>query len=505
MTARARRVLIGSGFAFGSVALTTALISAVLGGARIGNFSMLYLVGVLLTAAFFGRGAAILASVLAFLAFDFFFVEPVHHFTVADPAEYVALVLFLFTAVVTGTLAGLLRERAREADDRRREAVVLYDVARLLAEPDLDVALPAAARRLTEALDLSGLVVSPADPRDRQLAYGDEAVVAALRAAPVGGRLLAGDPKADERGRWVTVVPPYRTGEAQLNAGTHAVPLLVGDSRIGTLIVRRRPGGALRAADDRLLAAAGTQLTQAIERERLRGEAVEAEVLRRTDELKSALLDAVSHDLRTPLASILAASGSLRQRDVDWSEAQRAEFADSIDEEARRLDRLVGDLLDLSRIEAGALSPRKGWYDVGALVEDVTGRLRPLTASHRVRVQIPEDLPPVLLDYVEIDQVLSNLLENAAKYAPAGTEIEVSAAVDGDTVRIEVADRGPGIPPAEARTVFAPFRRLRRDLRASGTGLGLAIARRLVEAHGGRIGVEPRIGGGSRFVVTLPR
>lgn len=503
---RARRLLIGSGFAFGSVALTTAFISAVLGGARIGNFSMLYLVGVLLTAAFFGRGAAILASVLAFLAFDFFFVEPVHHFTVADPAEYVALVLFLFTAVVTGTLAGLLRERAREADDRRREAVVLYDVARLLAGPDLDVALPAAARRLTEALDLSGLVVSPADPLDRQLAYGEEAIVAALRAAPVGGRLLAGDPKADERGRWVTVVPPYRTSDAQDNVGTHAVPLLVGEVRIGTLVVRRRAGGtALRAADDRLLAAAGTQLTQAIERERLRGEALEAEVLRRTDELKSALLDAVSHDLRTPLASILAASGSLRQRDVEWSDEQRAEFADSIDEEARRLDRLVGDLLDLSRIEAGVLSPRKGWYDVGALVEDVTGRLRPLTAAHRVRVQIPEDLPPVLLDYVEIDQVLSNLIENAAKYAPAGTEIDVSAAVDGDTVRIEVADRGPGIPPAEARNVFAPFRRLRRDLRASGTGLGLAIARRLVEAHGGRIGVEPRSGGGSRFVVTLPR
>ncbi len=178
---------------------------------------------------------------------------------------------------------------------------------------------------------------------------------------------------------------------------------------------------------------------------------------------------------------------------------------DASDEEARRLDRLVGDLLDLSRIEAGVHTPRKGWYDIGALVEDVTGRLRPLTAGHRVRVQVPDDLPPVLLDYVEIDQVLSNLIENAAKYAPAGSEIEVSAAVEGDAVRIEVADRGPGIPPGDARGVFAPFRRLRRDLRTTGTGLGLAIARRLVEAHGGRIAVEPRSGGGSRFVFTLPR
>ena len=505
MTASARALALGAAFALGTVGAVTLLIGLVLGGARIANISMLYLLAVLATATVFGRGAAVVASVAAFLAFDWFFVEPVHHFTIADPAEYVALLLFLITAVVTGTLAGLQRERAREAEDRRREAVVLYDVARLLSGPDLDSALPAVARRLSAALDLSGLVVQPIDAAGRRMSFGDESVVASLSAAPVGGRLLAGDPQAGERGRWVTVVSPHRSPERD-RAGTHAVPLVSGDTRVGTLLVRTRVGrGQLRPADDRLLAAAGAQLAQAIERERLRGEALDAEVLRRTDELKSALLDAVSHDLRTPLASILAASGSLRQSDVEWSAAQRAEFVDAIDEEAHRLDRLVGDLLHLSRIEAGALSPSKGWYDVGALVEDVSGRLRPVTRGHRVRVAVPDDLPPVLLDYVEIDQVLSNLIENAAKYAPAGTDIEVTAAVDGDVMRIEVADRGPGIPPEEARTVFAPFRRLPRDVRTTGTGLGLAIARRLVEAHGGRIGVEPRSGGGSRFVFTLPR
>jgi len=500
-----RRLVGGAAFALGSVAATTAFIGVGLGGARIANVSMLYLVAVLATATLFGLGAAIVASVVAFLAFTWFFVEPVHHLTVADPAEYVTLLLFLLTAAVTGTLAGLQRERTREAEDRRREAVVLYDIARLLAAPNIDAALPAVTRRLAEALDLSGLVVQADRPDDRALSYGEEAVVASMRANPVGGRLLAGDPEAGTRGRWVTVVPPYRYAEARDRARTEAVPLVAGDARIGTLFVRRRSGGALSAADDRLLAAAGALLAQGIEIERLRREALDAEVLRRTDQLKTALLDAVSHDLRTPLASILAASGSLRQRDVDWSDEQRAEFADAIDGEARRLDRLVGDLLDLSRIEAGVLSPRKGWYDVGALCEEVTGRLRPLTAAHRVRVHVPEDLPPVLLDYVEIDQVLSNLIENAAKYAPPGTDIDVSAAVEGDAVRIEVADRGPGIPPGDARDVFAPFRRLRRDVRTTGTGLGLAIARRLVEAHGGRIGVEPRPGGGSRFVFTLPR
>lgn len=502
---RVRRFAEGAAFALGSVAATTAFIGFVLGGARIANVSMLYLVAVLASATVYGRGAAIIASLAAFFAFTWFFVEPVHHLSIADPAEYVTLLLFLITAAVTGTLAGLQRERRREAEDRRREAVVLYDIARLLAAPDIDAALPAVARRLADELGLSGLLVQADRPDGRTLAHGDDETVASLRASPVGGRLLTADPEAGSRGRWVTVVPPYNRAGTSERSRTQAVPLVVGDARVGTLFVRRRDGAAFGPADDRLLAAAGALLAQAIEIERLRGEALDAEVLRRTDQLKSALLDAVSHDLRTPLASILAASGSLRQRDIEWSEAQRAEFVDAIDGEARRLDRLVGDLLDLSRIEAGVLSPRKGWYDVGALCDDVTGRLRPVTAAHRVRVHVPEDLPPVLLDYVEIDQVLSNLIENAAKYSPAGTDIDVSAAVDGDSVRIEVADRGPGIPPGEARSLFAPFRRLRRDLRSTGTGLGLAIARRLVEAHGGRIGVEPRPGGGSRFVFTLPR
>lgn len=494
----------GYAFAIAGVAAVTLLIASVPGAAHIANAPMLYLVAVLATAALFGLGPAIVAALCAFFTFNWSFVEPLHTLTVHDPGAYLTLVLFLATAAVTGTLAGLLRTRARTAEERQRDAVVLYDIARLLNADDIEGALPAAGRRLLEALDLSALAIQPADPEIPRFVVGDRSDLASLPVIAAGGQLLADGPSAERPARWVTMVSPYRSGR-ESSAPTHAVPLASGDRRLGTLLVRRRASAPLREADERLLAAAGAQLAQALERQRLRRDSVDAELLRRTDELKTALLGAVSHDLRTPLSSIVAAAGSLRQRDVEWTEEQREGFVVAIEQEARRLDRLVGQLLDLSRIEAGVLTPQKGWYDLRALIDEVVGRLRPVTASHQVRVDVAEDLPPVQLDYVQLDQVLSNLLDNAAKYAPAGSTIDVAARLEPGAVRIEVSDRGPGIPPGEARLLFAPFQRLRRDLGKSGSGLGLAIARRLIEASGGSIGVEPRPGGGARFVVTLRR
>lgn len=491
-------------FAVGSVVCVTVLIATVPGVAHIATAPMLYLVAVLAAAALFGLVPAILAALSAFLAFNWTFVEPRYTLAVRDPAAYLTLFLFLVTAAVTGTLAGLLRKRARDAEERQRDAVVLYDIARLLNADDVEAALPAAGRRLLDALDLSDLVIQPADPEVPRFVIGDRSDLAALPISAAGGQLLAGGPSAERPARWVTMVSPYRSGRDS-SAPTHAVPLSLGERRIGTLLVRRRAALPLREPDERLLAAAGAQLAQAIERRRLRRDALDTELFRRTDEVKTALLGAVSHDLRTPLASIVAAAGSLRQRDVDWTEEQREGFVVAIEQEARRLDRLVGQLLDLSRIEAGALTTQKGWYDLRALIDEIVGRLRPVTRQHTVHVDVAEDLPPIQLDYVQLDQVLSNLLDNAAKYAPAGSAIEVTARLEPGAVRIEVSDRGPGIPPGEAHLLFAPFRRLRRDLGISGTGLGLAIARRLIEASGGSIGVEPRTGGGARFVVTLPR
>ncbi|HEV2010094.1 MAG TPA: ATP-binding protein, partial [Candidatus Limnocylindria bacterium] len=286
----------------------------------------------------------------------------------------------------------------------------------------------------------------------------------------------------------------------------HILPIRAGDRAVGQLVVVRRRGTRpLGERDGRFLGVVATQLASLAERAELQRHATEAEVLRQANELKTALLNAVSHDMRTPLASIKASAGSLRQRDVAWTDADRDEFAQAIEQQADRLDRIVANLLDLSRMEAGALRPQRALHDVGTLVEDVLERLHEQTAQHPVVVSIAEDLPPVSLDYVEIDQVLSNLVENAAKYAPAGTSIDIAARRVGDEVEIAATDRGPGVPADAVSRLFEPFFRVRQSGGGpAGLGLGLAVAKGLVEAHGGQISVRARAGGGARFAFTLP-
>jgi two-component system sensor histidine kinase KdpD len=219
--------------------------------------------------------------------------------------------------------------------------------------------------------------------------------------------------------------------------------------------------------------------------------------------VKSALLDAVSHDLRTPLASILASAGSLQQRDVGWTADQEREFAAAIEGEASRLDRIVGNLLDLSRLESGALQPDRGWYEPTELISEVASRLRAVVEPHPLTLELPDELPPVQLDYSEIDQVLTNLIENAAKYSPADAEIRVAASIRDGALQVSVADRGSGISDEAMPRLFDPFFR-GTSLRRGGSGLGLAVARGLVEAHEGRIWAENIPGGGARFTFEIP-
>jgi two-component system sensor histidine kinase KdpD len=489
--------------AVAAVAVTTGLIGFVLGFRQIANISMLYLVAVLVVAVAFGRAAAIVASVLAFLTFDWFFVSPTHQLVVADPEELISLGLFLTTAVVTGTLAARVRARAQEAEHREHDAKILYEAAFLMAEPDLERALVAVAGHFRAALDLDAVSIE-ADSEilpHPAVAARDDAARDALRATGTELRLM----DASGVSRRVRLVGPQKPGPARDKRG-RVLPIVSANERIGTLrVLPSRDAAELRPADERLLAIAAAQLGLTIESARFRKEATEAEVLRRADDLKTELLHAVSHELRTPLASILASAGSLRQRDVEWTERERDEFATAIQDETVRLDRLVGNLLDLSRIENGALVPHKAWHDVGALVEDVAGRMRPVTAGHPVRLDVPEDLPPIELDYVEIQQVLSNLVENAAKFSPAGSEIGISVGREDGNVAFAVRDHGPGIAAGDAERIFEPFVRLARAGQGPrGVGLGLAIARRLVEAHAGRIWIDPGVSDGTRIVFTLP-
>jgi two-component system sensor histidine kinase KdpD len=502
--------LIGYAAALAAVTLVSLLIGLVLGEVNLANISMLYLLAVMATAVGFGRGPAIFASVIAFVVFDWFFVEPIHQLTVSDPTEWVSLLFFLVTATVTGQLAAGQRQRAREAQQREREAVVLYDVVRLLSEGDPDQVLEGVAERLRRELQVKAVAVELWQPSGETtwIATGDASALRGLREARASARVLQPGPMASTSnhaapGRWVRIVQPTRP--ATPRADVHVVPVRVSDRRVGALLLVGT-SDTFDASDDRLVSAAAAQIGLAHERARLRQEATEAEILRRTDELRSALLNAVSHDLRTPLATIMASAGSLRQQDVAWSEDERLSFAQAIEEEADHLNHLVGNLLDLSRIEGGSLRPQMTWQELDTVIDDTLDRLKPVTRAHRLKVDVPRGLAPMWFDPVEIGEVVYNLVENATKYAPPNTDIGLTVSSSAREVSVAVEDRGPGIPPEALPHLFDPFYRVSDSKpRPQGLGLGLAIVKGLVEAHGGRVWAENRAGGGARFTFTLPR
>jgi two-component system sensor histidine kinase KdpD len=497
--------------AVGAVCLVTGVIAVINSETRIANISMLYLLAVIAMAVLFGQGPAILTSIASFLAFNVFLIEPEYTVTVSDPSEWVALGLFLVTAVITGQLTATQRLRALEAEERERETALLYDLARLLANVDLHAGLSAVTSRLRDELNLAAIGVVLQEPEELEpviIASGEGAALGVIRAAAIApARLLIEGtaPTATSRGgagRWIRAVPSKSALQARGEYRPELVPVRAGTQRAGSLVIVRGPDSAA-TAETRLLPSVAAQIGAAVQLERLRGEATEAEALRRTDDLKTALLNAVSHDLRSPLAAIIASAGSLQQQDVDWTDRERLDFAEGIETEAQRLNRLVGNLLDLSRIESGSLKPDLGWYDLDSLVHEVAGRLKPLFAGRKLKLDLPDDLPPIALDYIEIDEVLSNLLENAVKYTPPGTKIEINAQRGDGEVVVTVSDGGPGISEASLPRLFEAFYRA-PGAKPRGTGFGLAVARGLVEAHGGRIWAANREQGGASIGFTLP-
>jgi two-component system sensor histidine kinase KdpD len=504
------------------VAAVTILIAGLRGALVVPNLAPIYLLAVILCAVSWGWWSALASAVLAFLAYNFFFVEPVHTFTIHDPQVWVELLVFLLVAAVTSNLAARERARREEARQRAEEATLLYSVSRALGSRPLEEALGEVAELLRAALDLRGCAILLAGP-DGQLEPKVEVGELDGRLTDGSAEWLLAPPRGGEAARrWIVVRRPGRPAQS---AGHH-VPLRVDQHMVGSLRLAAPPGG-LRPQAARLLATVAEQLAAAVERERLRQAANEAELLRRTDELRGALLSSVSHDLRTPLAAIKASAGSLLQGDVDWSAADRDGFAETIDREADRLDRLVRNLLDMSRIEGGALRPRREWYDLAELVREVAARLGPMLADHPLTLDLPDPsaghstgssrdlepalsgakgqaLPPVRIDYLMIDQVLTNLLENAVKHTPPGTPIEVTLGRADGGLRVCVIDRGPGVPPEAAGRVFDKFQRGGAAGGPPGSGLGLAVSRGFVEAHGGRLELAPTPGGGATFCFTLP-
>jgi two-component system sensor histidine kinase KdpD len=505
-----RRVAGAVAVMLAALALTTLAVGVLEDRLRIPDASATYLLAVVSIAVAFGTPAAVATAIASFLLYDFLFVAPTGALIVANAEELLNLLLLLALGVVVGQLAGMQRDRAETAVLRERQARTQYQVGR-------EIATASSARAALPAL--VGMLRSEVDATRAWIGLGPE--VAQERVAADSGSGPAGRPAApasyellqrrvgDETTTWVRVHDPRLTSsEPRDPLGVcFRTPITAAGVPLGSVwVIRRRSVGPPGRGHTRVLAAAADQIGQALERDRLAEEATGAEIARRGEAAKTALLDSVSHDLRTPLASIRAAAGSLMDPNLSLDADARRERAVSIDGQAERLNRLVTNLLDMSRIEAGDLHARLEVFLLEDLVRATVERMAGQLDGRTVTFSMPPELPPVAVDAIFIDQVVTNLLENAIRHTPPDAPIRVRGAVtSAGAVRLCVEDGGPGVPAAALDRVFDKFYRVpeTRERSRRGSGLGLAVVRGFVEAMGGRVTARASDLGGLAVDVDL--
>jgi two-component system, OmpR family, sensor histidine kinase KdpD len=460
------------------------------------NISMIFLVAVLFAAVRFGIWPAVFSSVLSFFGYNFFFIDPVHTFTVARPHELLALFIFLGAAVLTSALAGRAREQAAAAVSRARATRRLYEFTRRLSSfPDASAVAEGTVIELNGHLNRPVAILLPRD---------DTLELAA--SWPPEDQL---DTASASAARWA-----YEKDEAA-GAGTGTLPLAgwiflplrSSHGRVGVLGIAL--DGAALDRDLRTLAETVAELTAAaLERARLAREITAANTATEAERVRNTLLASISHDFRTPLASILGAATSLIDYGPKLSEDVRHDLLDQVKDEAEHLDRMVRNLLSMTRVEAGALELRRDWVDIREAFDRVVAMATRRGATQAFRLDVDPGLPFVLADPSLLDQALANILGNAVRYAGPDARVQLAARHDDDGIMLSVTDDGPGIPQNLLRTVFEKFTRGREQDGdgGEGTGLGLAIAKGIVDAHGGSIAVESPVANehGTRIVIRLP-
>jgi two-component system sensor histidine kinase KdpD len=461
------------------------------------NQVMIYFLGVAFVAARYGLRPAILASLMAVLAFDFVFVPPYFTFAVSDTQYFITFAVMLIISVLISTLADRIRRQAASSRQRERRTEALYRLSRKLAGTAGTHQLVAAAEaELAESYASEVAIFLPDASGKLNATLGGPASFTANE------RELAVAQWAFEHGQ------PAGTGTDTL-PDAHALytPLLSPRGPVGVLALRPLELGRFNPPDQRqLLQTIASQIALAIERDSLAEQARKVLVQAETERLRSSLLSSVSHDLRTPLAVIAGASSSLLEQAQAIPSHTRQELLQTISDESNRLALLVDNLLHITRIESGAVAVNKQWYPLEEIVGSSLERAKKSLTGRPINTHLPLDLPLVKLDGVLIEQVLINLLENVAKYTPAGAEVDLAARMDGQSLAVEVADRGPGLDDAERQRVFDKFYRgSSAGAGQRGAGLGLAICRAVVEVHGGRIWEENRPGGGARFIFSIPQ
>jgi two-component system, OmpR family, sensor histidine kinase KdpD len=442
---------LGIAVALAAVALTTLAVYPLKQIAPAVSLGVLYLLAVIGVSTFWGLRLGLLTAIASAVAFNFFHIPPVGHFTIAEAQNWVALAVFFVTAAIASTLAELARSRTQEAEARQREADLMAELARtLLGGPSLDPALPVAAERIARALQL---------------------------------------PSAS-----------LRRGEVAEESGRLSIPLSHDGHRLGTLVVPTAIDSQdLERLNERLVPGLEALLAAAIDREELLRATVETEALRRSDEIKTALLRTVSHDLRTPITAIRAAAEALASPTIE--EGDRADLREAIVDDSDRLAALVDNLLDLSRLRTGTAEPSTDWCSIEEVIEAALDDLE--IDRQRVQLSIGDQLPFIRADAAQLERAFVNLLANAARYS-GGQPVSVRAREVAGRLVVRVVDRGPGIPERDLGRVFEAFYRGDEDPAHPGAGLGLAIVKGFVEANGGQVSVESLPGQGTTFIVEFP-
>ncbi|HEY7123466.1 MAG TPA: ATP-binding protein [Ktedonobacterales bacterium] len=532
--------------AYSAAVLSVSLVTLAIGIAttfiHVEGLSLVYLLAVLWLACVFGRGSAIVGAFLAFLAFDFFFVPPFHRFTVDDPVEWISLLVLLVTALVIGQLTATVQAHAQKALLSQQRITRLYSLAEMIASTaDEDHLLQIVSQQIVQTFVTNGLeaaalfvpdearqlvqrAVAPAESpvRDILSLASPEQSAAATRVLQLGAPMSLSSPI-----KLAGAEEPDTLAYFPLWSGHRVVGVvgMVGTAEIKRLMKVLPPLSATSspvAADEAMLdpqaelfAAFCRQMALALDRAALRKQAIHTEALQESDRLKNVLLGSVTHDLRTPLASIKAATSSLLEPGMSWRAEDCREFIEAIDASTNRLSHLVGNLLDLSRLEAGVATPVKDWHLISEVIATALSQLdrSGQTQGHRIHIEAPETLPLVPLDYAQIERVLINLLENALKYSPPESTIRIVARTRDEPAElyVSVSDQGIGIPADELGAIFGKFYRGRQinlpwanGRLIAGTGLGLAICDQIIQSHGGRIWAESQPGEGSTFGLTLP-
>jgi len=462
----------------------------------VANTALVFLTAVFVSAVRYGLRPALFACVISLLLYNFFFLPPLYTFVIADPGNIVALFFFGLVAVVTSNLAARVRAQGLAARERAAMMESLYLFSRKLAEVyTLDDLLWAICYQIAQMLKVRVILLLPNDR-----------IIAVRAGYPPDDTLDAEDLTA-AHWTWTNGQSAGRDSTNRPGAKRMFVPLRTGRTTVGVVgLDSDLPGPLLTPDRQRLFESLADQSALAIERLNLSEDIERTRLSVETERLRSAMLTSLSHDLRTPLASILGSASSLRLHRKSLDDVAQTELIATIQEEAERLHRFIVNLLDMTRLESGAIEPNLDFVDLSDVLGSALHRAEEILAAHIIEIDIPPELPLVRLDPVLFEQVLFNLLDNAAKYTPTGTRILLRAREHAVSLCLEIADEGPGIPEGHAERIFDKFYRVQAtDHKRAGTGLGLAICRGFVEAMGGTITAENRNGErGANFVITLP-